>query len=318
MCTGQLPEQPMKPTLFVVIASLLFLLRIDSASAADLRSDMVVDAKWLVAHAKDPDIVLLHVGDAGEYAAGHIPGARLVTLDDISVSEHSKTGLMLEMPAAEDLRARLQKLGISDDSRIVVYYGKDWVSPSTRVVFTLQYAGLGDQTKLLDGGMGAWVRAGGALSKDATSARPGKLSALHVQPIVVDRQYVRAHLAAPGTAIVDGRATAYYDGVEVGGAHGQMDHVGHIKGARSIPFTEITDERLMLKSQAELRALFDRAGVAPGDTVVGYCHIGQQATAMLFAARLLGHPVLLYDGSFQDWSRGDDAPVEASVAKNTP
>ena len=225
---------------------------------------------------------------------------------------------MLQMPADEDLRSKLQKLGISDESRIVVYYGKDWVSPSTRVVFTLQYAGLGERTELLDGGMGAWVRAGGALSKDAASAQPGKLSALHMEPIVVDREYVRAHLAAPGVAIVDGRATAYYDGVEVGGAHGQRDKVGHIKGAHSVPFTEITDERLMLKSQAELQALFDRAGVAPGDTVIGYCHIGQQATAMLFAARLLGHPVLLYDGSFQDWSRGDDAPVEASVARPTP
>jgi len=308
----------MKPSSFVAGCLLLALSIASTAVAADPRGDMVVDAKWLAAHVTDSDIVLLHVGDADEYAAGHIPGARLVTLDDVSVSEHTKTGLMLQMPSDEDLRARLQKLGISDDSRIVVYYGKDWVSPSTRVVFTLQYAGLGDHANLLDGGMGAWVRAGGALSKDAASAQPGKLSALHIQPIVVDREYVRAHLAVPGTAIVDGRATAYYDGVEVGGAHGQRDRVGHIKGARSVPFTEITDERLMLKSQAELRALFDRAGVEPGDTVVGYCHIGQQATAMLFAARLLGHPVLLYDGSFQDWSRGDDAPVEASVAKNTP
>jgi len=308
----------MKPSSFAV-ACLLFVLSIASTVAAgDPRSDMVVDAKWLAAHVKDRDIVLLHVGDADEYAAGHIPGARLVTLDDVSVSEHTRTGLMLQMPADEDLRSKLQKLGISDESRIVVYYGKDWVSPSTRVVFTLQYAGLGERTELLDGGMGAWVRAGGALSKDAASAQPGKLSALHVEPIVVDREYVRAHLAAPGVAIVDGRATAYYDGVEVGGAHGQRDRVGHIKGARSVPFTEITDERLMLKSQAELQALFDRAGVAPGDTVIGYCHIGQQATAMLFAARLLGHPVLLYDGSFQDWSRGDDAPVEASVARPTP
>ena len=307
----------MKPSSFAV-ACLLFALSITGATAAgDPRSDMVVDASWLAAHLKDPDIVLLHVGDADEYAAGHIRGARLVTLDDVSVSEHTKAGLMLQMPNDEDLRSRLQKLGISDDSRIVVYYGKDWVSPSTRVVFTLQYAGLGDHTKLLDGGMGAWVRAGGALSKDAASAQPGKLSALHMEPIVVDREYVRAHLAAPGVAIVDGRATAYYDGVEVGGAHGQRDRVGHIKGARSVPFTEITDERLMLKSQAELQALFDRAGVAPGDTVIGYCHIGQQATAMLFAARLLGHPVLLYDGSFQDWSRGDDAPVETTVAKRT-
>jgi thiosulfate/3-mercaptopyruvate sulfurtransferase len=50
--------------------------------------------------------------------------------------------------------------------------------------------------------------------------------------------------------------------------------------------------------------------VKAGDTVIGYCHVGQQATAMLFAARTLGHPVLLYDGSFEDWSRHADYPVE--------
>jgi thiosulfate/3-mercaptopyruvate sulfurtransferase len=43
---------------------------------------------------------------------------------------------------------------------------------------------------------------------------------------------------------------------------------------------------------------------------VAYCHIGQQATVVLFAARSLGHPVLLYDGSYQDWSRRAELPVE--------
>ena len=308
----------MKPLSFATAFLWLALCTAGAIAGTDARSGMLVDAAWLASNIEDPKLVLLHVGDADGYASGHIAGARLVSLDDLSVSEHTRTGLMLQMPGAEDLRARLEKLGISDDSRIVVYYGKDWVSPSTRIVFTLQYAGLGDQTRLLDGGMGAWLRAGGKLGKDKPAARPGKLAALHVQPIVVDRAYVRANLDKPGVAIVDGRAAAYYEGIEVGGAHGQVDRVGHIKGARSIPFTEITDDRLMLKSQAELQALFDRAGVAPADTVVGYCHIGQQATAMLFAARMLGHPVLLYDGSFQDWSRGDDAPVEAGVAKRSP
>jgi thiosulfate/3-mercaptopyruvate sulfurtransferase len=44
--------------------------------------------------------------------------------------------------------------------------------------------------------------------------------------------------------------------------------------------------------------------------VIGYCHIGIQATAVIFAARTLGHPVMLYDGSFQDWSAHTDFPVE--------
>jgi len=77
----------------------------------------------------------------------------------------------------------------------------------------------------------------------------------------------------------------------------------------------ITDDRLIVRPAPELLAIFTKAGVRPGDTIIGYCHIGQQATAMLFAARTLGHPVLLYDGSFEDWSRHADYPVEAAAAK---
>lgn len=290
-----------------------------AAPASDNTHDgPVVDARWLAAHVDDPNLVLLHVGDPDEYAAGHIPGAHLVTLDDVSVSEHTRDGLMLEMPDAKALRERLEGLGISGDSHIVVYYGQDWVSPSTRVVFTLQYAGLGEHTALLDGGMSAWVRQGGVLSKDLTPPRKGKLAALSLQPLVVNADYVRAHRNVPGMAIVDARAAVYYDGVEVGGAHGQIDRSGHIAGAHSVPFTGLTDEQLRLRPLAELKAQFDAAGIAPGDTIVGYCHIGQQATAMLFAARLLGHSVLLYDGSFQDWSRGANNPVEVPAARGQP
>ena len=63
---------------------------------------------------------------------------------------------MLEMPQPDSLRARLEALGISDKSRVIVYYGNDWVSPATRVIFTLDYAGLGAGAALLDGGMQAW------------------------------------------------------------------------------------------------------------------------------------------------------------------
>ena len=48
--------------------------------------------------------------------------------------------------------------------------------------------------------------------------------------------------------------------------------------------------------------------------MIGYCHIGQQATAMLFAARTLGYKVVLYDGSFEDWSKRD-LPVDNPTKK---
>ena len=61
---------------------------------------------------------------------------------------------------------------------------------------------------------------------------------------------------------------------------------------------------------AQLSHTPDRYGIKPGDTVVAYCHVGQQGTAVVFAARLLGHPVRLYDGSFQDWAVNVHGPVE--------
>src|SRR5436305_2693894 len=140
---------------------------------ANPRQNLIVDAAWLKAHLGDPDLVLLHVGDKAEYEAAHIPGARFVSLSDISISDHSGHGLMLEMPLADDLRHRLEALGISDKSRVIVYYGKDWVSPSTRVIFTLDYAGLGDRESLLDGGQDAWVRNGGPVTKDVPAAKTG-------------------------------------------------------------------------------------------------------------------------------------------------
>jgi thiosulfate/3-mercaptopyruvate sulfurtransferase len=283
-------------------------------SAASPRDGMLVTTAWLAQHLDDPTLVLLHVGTKGDYAAGHIRGARFVSLPDIAVSGAS--GLALEMPAADDLRSRLERLGISDASRIVVYYGKDWVSPTTRVIFTLDYAGLGTRTSLLDGGMGEWVKSGHELTTDVPTARSGSLSALKINPIVVDAAYVRDHLKSANIAVVDGRASVLYDGVETGGSMENPHRTGHIAGAHSVPFTAVTDDQLKLRSAAELETIFTKAGVKPGDTVIGYCHIGQQATAMLFAARSLGHPVLLYDGSFEDWSRHPDYPVENPSKKD--
>jgi thiosulfate/3-mercaptopyruvate sulfurtransferase len=274
---------------------------------------VVVSTDWLAKHLRDPNLVLLHVGEKKEYDAGHLPGARFVRLDDISVSSHDhENGLMLEMPQPDSLRARLQALGISNDSRVIVYYGNDWVSPATRVIFTLDYAGLGASAALLDGGMQAWKSEGRALTTDAPKVSAGQLAALHVNPIVVDAAWVKSRLGTPNFHLIDGRAAVFYDGVEMGGSR-----KGHIKGAKSLPYTEIADDNLHLRSATELRTLFARAGVEPGDTVVAYCHIGQQATAVLFAARSIGHPVLLYDGSYQDWSRRSELPVEDPRAGKT-
>jgi len=286
-----------------------------SSEPPSATESLTVSTAWLAEHLHDTNLVLLHVGDKGDYDAKHIPGARYVSLDDISVSDHSGKGLMLEMPTADDLHTRLAALGNTDESRIIVYFAKDWVSPATRVIFTLDTAGLGQRSALLDGGFDAWLREKRETTKALPAAvKDGTLAALQMQSRIVDATFVQAHLNTPGYAVIDGRAAAYYDGIDTGMGHRGMHKTGHVAGAQNLPFSTVTTTDLKLKSPDELRAIFNKIGVKPDDTVIGYCHIGQQATEMLFAARSLGHKVLLYDGSFEDWSNRD-LPVENPAMK---
>lgn len=277
------------------------------------REAILVTPAWLAQHASDANLVLLHVGDQAAYDAGHIPGARFVTLQQITTPPPGPTPLSLEMSPPEILRAQLNALGVTPTSQVVAYWPKDSIQSATRAIVTLWYAGI-DNVSLLDGGMPAWVKSGHELTTVVPPAKTGTLGAITPKPIVVDAEFVQSHLKAPGFIVVDARDAAFYDGTQIGGP---ADHrvAGHIAGAHSVPFNQVVTPETTLKSKEELQALFDKAGVKAGDTVVAYCHIGQQATTTLFAAKSLGHPILLYDGSFEDWARRG-LPVENPAKKD--
>jgi len=294
-----------------VLATLLCSPAIAFAQIPDAaaRDRIVVSTPWLAQHVGDRDLILLHVGNKDTYDAGHIAGARHVDFrTTLAAGEGAANGLTLEMLPADVLHDRLAALGISNTSHVVVYQSDDAWTQSTRVMLTLDYAGL-PRVAWLDGGLKGWVNAGQALSTETPAARVGTLSPLTLRTIVVDADFVKAHLATPSFAIVDARATAFYDGTRTGGRAPNEHKTGHIAGALNAPFDSFTSADVRLKPSEEIAAVFAKAGVKPGDTVIGYCHIGQQATAMLFAARTLGYRVLLYDGSFEDWSKRN-LPVE--------
>ena len=298
-----------------VLGAIGVLMSVSVASAqpgATTRASLVITPAWLAQHLHDPDLVLLQVGRQETYDTGHIPGARFCDWMTLHTMDAKPGALTLEMPASGELHEALANMGISDTSHVVVYASDGLWSPSTRVVMTLDYAGL-PNVSYLDGGLTGWAAAGQPLSKDVPAAKRGTLAPLTLRPVIVDAEFVQAHERTPGYALVDARAAAFYNGTQPGGQRGQTRRPGHIPGALSAPYDQFASDDGHLKSADEIAAVFTKAGVKPGDTVVGYCHIGQQATAMLFAARTLGHPVLLYDGSFEDWNaRG--LPLENPAA----
>lgn len=269
-----------------------------------VRESMIVSTEWLSKHLKDDSLVLLQVGEKDEYIAGHLPKAQFIALTDISTPRGQ--GLTLELPPVAELKTTFEKLGVSNNSRIVIYFSKDWVSPTARVYLTLDYLGLGDRTSILDGGLPAWRAEGRPVTSDVSEAKPGKLNPRPNNQLVVDAAWVNANLNKSGAAILDARAPQFYSGAEVG----RMPRGGHIPNAKNIPFSSLVeDSNNKFKRGAALRQLFDSADVNKNDTVATYCHIGQQASLLYFAARYLGYDAHLYDGSFEDWSRRSELPV---------
>jgi thiosulfate/3-mercaptopyruvate sulfurtransferase len=263
---------------------------------------LLVDARSVNAQLHEPDLVILIVGPDGGYAKAHIPGSRFIKLNDLStpMGRGRPAGtLTLEMPSEVQLREAFEARGISNSSRIVVVADSEWNSLATRVVLTLGYVGLGDRTALLDGGMTAWEKAGYPVTADVPTVAPGHLTTTLMPSLIVNADYMTAHRSAPHVRLIDARDSVFY--TQPATADGRPG--GHIPGAASLPFGSLLeDSSNVFFPRSTLEAKFRAAGVAPGDTVVAYCHVGGQATLVLLAAQLLGHPVKLYDGSFQDWA----------------
>src|SRR3954468_14077334 len=120
-----------------VLATLLAT-ALTAAAAPALRTDMLVSTDWLAQHLSDPKVVILHASaNRTVYDAGHIPGARFIALADFVVT---RNGVPNELPPVADLKKPLEAVGISDDSRVILY-GDTSVLPATRAFFTLDYLG---------------------------------------------------------------------------------------------------------------------------------------------------------------------------------
>jgi thiosulfate/3-mercaptopyruvate sulfurtransferase len=280
----------------IVAAAWLFALA--TAGAQSPNPSLLVSTDWLARRLDDPRIVVLHAWrDTNDFANGHIPGARPINYEDIRVE---RNGVGTELPPVEQLEQTFEKLGVSDDSHVIIYSGGQGRAPvASRVFLTLDYLGH-PRVSLLSGGLAKWQAENRPVSRDAPNITVGKLTP-KPRTVTVDADYVTARIGRKGFAFLDTRTTPEYVG---SGTRSGLPSEGHIAGARQLEWEQLfSDARAATFLDADaLKKLYgDR--VAPGDTVITYCLVGYRASMTYFGARLLGYPVRLYDGSYQEWAR---------------
>jgi len=248
---------------------------------------------------------------AGEHRAGHVPGAAYVDLDR-ELAAPPGDGGRHPLPPAAQLGAAMRRAGVRADRPVVVY--DDWGGQAAgRAWWLLRYHGHPD-VRVLDGGWGAWQRAGGPVETGEPDVAPGDFTpAPGAMPVVGAAEVP----AVP--VLLDARAPERYRGESE-----PVDPVaGHIPGALNVPTARNLTAEGLFRPVAQLREVYAEvlaaAGTATasapgpegsgGPVVAAYCGSGVTAVHDVIALELLGVRAALYPGSWSDWIADPRRPV---------
>lgn len=257
----------------------------------------IVDVRWYLG---EPD------RGRAEYAAGHLPGAVFADLET-DLAAHPGPGRQ-PLPDRAVFAATMGRLGIGDEHLVIAVDDRAGAI-AARLWWMLRDIGH-EAVRVLDGGIPAWVAAGGTLTTGiphhpaaTMTVRPGSTRSM-------DREAVLAGLGR--ITLLDARDPARYRGDEE-----PIDPVaGHIPTARSMPLTGNVGPDGRFLSPEALAARY--AAVADHPEVVAYCGSGVTACHDILAMRLAGLPEpMLYPGSWSDWA-GSGFPVATGDRPGEP
>jgi thiosulfate/3-mercaptopyruvate sulfurtransferase len=249
-----------------------------------------------------PDVakpfVVLDARERRKYEGGHVPQARWV--DPAAWAKAFDHG-----QDAAGWGRRIGGLGIGSDTPVVVYddnHAKD----AARVWWLLRYWGVAD-VRLLNGGWAGWTAAGNPAEKGEAVATAVAFEPRSRPARLATKEQLLKSLDGGALQVVDARSAKEFCGEE----RLTNKRAGAIPGARNLEWSELIDkETHRFKPAAELRRLFERAGVGLDRPTATYCQSGGRAAVLAFGLELMGaRQVSNYYPSWAEWGNAEDTPV---------
>ena len=276
------------------------------------REKVLVDTEWAVAHLDDPKVVFVEVDEDTEaYASSHIRGAV-----GLNWRTELQDGARRDIIGKDALEALLSAKGISNDDTIVLYGGNNnWFA--AYAYWYLKLYGHQD-VRLLDGGRKKWELEERELVTEATARSVTSYKATDQDRSL--RAFRDDVLNAIGTKnLVDVRSPDEYAGRLLAPAHLPQETsqvAGHVPTAVNIPWSKAANEDGTFKTDDELKALYESAGVDLSKDTIAYCRIGERSSHTWFVLReLLGiKNVTNYDGSWTEYGSLVGVPVTVGDA----
>jgi thiosulfate/3-mercaptopyruvate sulfurtransferase len=279
----------------------------------DARPDSVVSTEWLAERLTAPDVRVVdgtfylptQQKDAkAEYRRCHVPGAVFFDIDEIA---NTASDLPHMLPSPEKFASRVRRLGLGDGNRIVVYDASGM--GATRVWWMFRTFGHSD-VAVLDGGLKKWLAEGRPTEDLPPMPRERHFTARFNNLLVRDRDQILANLQSRREQVLDARPRGRFEGRDPEPRPGLR--AGHIPGSRNLPASDVVDPATgQFLPTDELHRRFVDAGVDLAKPVITSCGSGITAATLAFALHLLGHDrVAVYDGSWAEWGRPGNTPIE--------
>lgn len=290
--------------IFLLAAICIAPISMADASMDPAKASLFVGADWLKANL--PKVVVIDARPEKAFQAGHIPGAASAPWQKFAdmQGKPGDPGWGVLLPK-DQLSAQIGALGIDGKKTVVVYAEPPGWGEDGRFAWMARMAGVPD-VKILDGGYEAWKRAGGGTDKESPAASVQALAISTLdEGLTAATDWIQSRTGR--IKIVDSRTKKEFEGAtDYKEARG-----GHLPGAVLIAFETMFNKDNTVKSTAELKQMFQAAGLKPEDEIVTYCTAGIRSAHMALVMRMAGFgKARNYDASFYEWAGMKQLPLE--------